>query len=94
LDPEFSKWDQVHDFDARKTEIPKPHWSKLDESKQEDWNITLEGVTAKPENPVKKQGNALWFTQGGGSAPVMGIKGKKIPKKKKSLFDRIGPKLG
>lgn len=96
LDPEFNKWDQVHDFSARIAEIPKPHWGKLPDAKYEEWEIKLDGVSAKPDNPVAKQSNALWFTQKtpGGSAPIMGIKGSKSKPKKASLFSKIGPKLG
>lgn len=94
LNPEFNKWDQVHDFSNRVAEIPKPHWTKQEETKWEKWEIPLEGVAAKPENPVKRQSNALWFTQGSAAAPIMGIKGAKAKPKKKGLFAKIGPKLG
>jgi hypothetical protein len=43
---------QVHDFSARIAEIPKPHWGKLPDAKYEEWEIKLDGVSAKPDNPV------------------------------------------
>lgn len=98
LDPEHNQWDQIHDFSKSVEDIPKPHWTKLPESKWDKWEIKLDGVNAKPENPVnlKNAGsNALWFTKATpGSAPIMGIKTGKGPAKKKGLFAKIGPKLG
>jgi len=97
LDPDNNQWDQVHDFSKSDESIPKPHWTKLPGTKWKKWEIKLEGVNAKPENPVKRESNALWFTKGvpGAGGPIMGIKGSKASAKKKgSLFAKIGPKLG
>jgi len=93
LDADRNEWDQVHDFSRSSDAVPKPHWSKLADDKWEAWEITLPGAKAKPENPVKRESDALWFTKGVGSAPVMGIKIKGGAKRKKGLFNKIGPKL-
>merc|ERR1711943_162573 len=76
LNPDHNQWDQVHDFSKSSADVPKPHWSKLPESQWKPWVIEVPGVNKKPENPVKQQSDALWFTKtpGGGNAPIMGIK--------------------
>jgi len=97
LDADRNQWDQVHDFSKSDDTIPKPHWSKLPEAQWKPWEITLPGMNGKPENPVKRESNALWFTNGvpGAGGPIMGIKTKGAAAKKKGgLFAKIGPKLG
>jgi len=63
LDPEFNKWDQVHDFNRSDNELPKPHWSKMPDQQWEPWEIMLPDCNLKPANPVPRKSNALWFTQ-------------------------------
>lgn len=93
LDPEYNQWDQVHNF-SRGDDIPKPHWSKLPKSKWEKWEIEIPGIKGKPENPVKQESNALWFTRGVTSGPINGIKTKSgSSTRKPSLFAKLGPKF-
>lgn len=93
LDPTNNQWDQVHDFSRSNEDLPKPHWRKLPEVEWQPWEISFAGLNVKPENPVSRESNALWFTKTVGSSPIMGIKKKAGLKKSKSLFDKIGPRL-
>jgi len=96
LDPKRNQWEQVHDFSRSCEDVPKPHWSPIEDKDWEAWECKIPGSNAKCENPVSRQSDALWFTQGqGNNAPVMGIKKQKggMGSQRKSLFNRIGPKL-
>jgi len=63
LDVNMNEWDQVHDFSRSSKDVPTPHWSKMDESTWTEWEIQIPETSKKPENPVPKKSNALWFTR-------------------------------
>ena len=97
LDPEFSKWDQVHDFSRSDENIPMPHWTKMADDACVTWEISFPESSCKPENPVPRENNALWFMQGT-CRPPGGIKTKAAQKGltlgKQSMFTNSGvPKL-
>jgi len=97
LDPEYNKWDQVHDFSRSDPAIPKPHWTELPAKDKVKWEISFPNCNGKPENPVghRQNGNALWFTQANGmnaatprsgKSAMKGLKKASIGGAGKSLF--------
>jgi len=75
LNPESNQWDQVHDYSKGNKDLPTPHWTRLDPKKDfTPWEITLPDCTMKPENPVPRESNALFFMNSTGGQPILGVK--------------------
>jgi len=89
LDANVNDWDQVHDFSRSSTDLPKPHWSKMDESAWTEWEIQFPESLKKPENPVPKKSNALWFTRTNSGGSIMGIKKQRQKKLARSLSSLV-----